>query len=266
MAQPRTVLITGAASGIGRALAHWYAPHTTTLLLLDREPPHSTAGELAGVGAAIRTAGADVRDAEALATSIADLTGGDALDLVINCAGVLPPIDPLERVTPDDFKRTIDVNLTGSFNVVHAALPHLHSGAAIGLVASMGGLVAGYRYTAYSSSKFGVVGLAETIRMELRPRGIAVHVICPGEVSTPMVAQEIAAGDAVQRSVKLLSGAPISADRAAAAIGTGIRRGDYLIIPSLQPRILAFLVRVLPIGLRHWTTDASLRRAAARAR
>ncbi len=267
MAEPSTVLITGAASGIGRALAHRYARTASTLLLLDREAPASTAEELAGARATVRTAGADVRDAEAVVAAVTALADGGTIDLVVNCAGILPPIDPVESVRPDDFKRTIDINLTGSFHVVQAALPHLRKGSGVGLVASMGGLVAGYRYTAYSASKFGVVGLAETIRMELRERGIAVHLICPGEVSTPMVDAEIAAGDAVQRSVKLMSGAPITAEQAAEAIAASIGKGQYLIIPTLQPRLLSWMVRFTPIRLRHAITDASIwraRRVAAR--
>jgi 3-dehydrosphinganine reductase len=262
MAQPSTVLITGAASGIGRALAHWYSSRATTLLLLDREAPTATADELSAAPATVRAAGADVRDTDAVVAAVAELVAGGTIDLAVNCAGILPPIDPLESVKPEDFKRTIDINLTGSFNVVHATLPYLRSGGGIGLIASMGGLVAGYRYTGYSASKFGVVGLAETIRMELAPRGIAVHLICPGEVSTPMVDAEIAQGDHVQRSVKLLSGAPITADQAAAAIGEGITAGKYLVITSLQPKILSVLVRLLPIRLRHFTTDLSLKLAA----
>lgn len=261
MAEPSTVLITGAASGIGRALAHRYASHAATLLLLDRDAPDGTAQELVGQRASVRTAGADVRDAESVTRAVSELVGGGTIDLVINCAGILPPIDPVEQVDPEDFKRTIDINLTGSFNVVHAVLPYLRAGSGIGLIASMGGLVAGYRYTAYSSSKFGVVGLAETIRMELRQRGITVHLICPGEVSTPMVDDEIAAGDEVQRSVKLMSGAPITAEQAAEAIAAGIAKGQFLIITTVQPRILSWVVRFTPIRVRHAITDLSIWRA-----
>ncbi len=132
MAEPSTVLITGAASGIGRALAHRYARTASTLLLLDREAPASTAEELAGARATVRTAGADVRDAEAVVAAVTALADGGTIDLVVNCAGILPPIDPVESVRPDDFKRTIDINLTGSFHVVQAALPHLRKGSGVG--------------------------------------------------------------------------------------------------------------------------------------
>jgi 3-dehydrosphinganine reductase len=262
MAESSTVLITGAASGIGRALAHRYASSSARLLLIDRAAPDATAAELAGRGAAITTAEADVRDADAVAMAVTELAASQSIDIVINCAGVLPPIDPVDQVDPEDFKRTIDVNLTGSFNVVHAVLPHLQPGSHLALIASMGGLVAGYRYTAYSASKFGVVGLAETIRMELAPRGIHTHVICPGEVSTPMVDAELAARDAVQREVKLLSGKPISAEHAAEGIAAGIASDTFLIIPTAQARWLARIVRMAPVPVRHAITDLSIRRAS----
>lgn len=265
MAAPSTVLITGAASGIGRALAHQYAPGASRLLLLDLIEPSGTAAELAGTPATITTAAADVRDEHQLGAAVSSLANHAPIDLVIHCAGVLPPIDPIESVKPEDFRRTIEINLTGSFNLVQAALPHLQAGSGLALVASMGGLVAGYHYTGYSSSKFGVVGLAETIRMELRQRGISTHVICPGEVTTPMVEEEIAAGDSVQRAVKLLSGKPITAERAARGIAKGIAKGQFLVIPTLQPRILSWTVRFTPVRLRHAITDGSIRRAQRKA-
>ncbi|MBO9533907.1 MAG: SDR family NAD(P)-dependent oxidoreductase [Solirubrobacteraceae bacterium] len=262
MAEPRTVLITGAASGIGRALAHRYASEGARLLLVDLNDPTGTAAEVTGTAESTSTAAVDVREASATADAVTTLAAGQPIDVVVNCAGVLPPIDPVDAVSPDDFKRTIDINLTGSFNVVHAVVPHLRSGSHLALIASLGGLIAGYRYTAYSASKFGVVGLAETIRMELAQRGIQVHAICPGEVTTPMVDAEIAAGDSVQRAVKMMSGRPITAEQAADGIVTGIDSGSFFVIPSAQARVLSVITRVTPVPLRHRITDLSIRRAA----
>jgi 3-dehydrosphinganine reductase len=264
MSEPRTVLITGAASGIGRALAEWYAPKAARLLLLDREPPARAAAELT-VRAGhtdIRVGGADVRDAADLRAAIHLLAGDEPIDRVIHCAGVLAPTRALADVDPSDFQRVIDINLVGSFNLVHGALPHLKAGSHVALTASLGGLIAGYRYVAYSSSKFGVVGLAETIRMELVQQGIITQVICPGEVSTPLIAEELASGDAVQRAVKLTSGKPISAGKAAELIGEGIESGRFLIIPTLQARWLARISRGLPTPLRLAVTDLTVKRAS----
>ena len=255
-----TILITGAASGIGRALALRYAAPGITLLLLDQRLPQRTAQEI-GTDATVRMAQVDVRDPEAVRLAVDDLAAGSPIDRVLHCAGVLPPLRPLAEVDPVDVQRVVDVNLIGSFNVARAVLPHLRAGSHLALVASLGGLVAGYRYVAYSSSKFGVVGLAETLRMELAPMGIHTQVICPGEVTTPMVDAELASGDQVQRAVKLLSGSPISAVLAAERIQAGVESGKFMVIPTAQARALWRASRVLPLGLRHAITDLQIRRA-----
>lgn len=260
MTTPRTVLVTGAASGIGRALAEHYASRAQTLLLLDRSAPDETATALAG-RAEIRTAGADVRDAAATAAAIEELAAGATIDRVLHCAGVIAPTSPLASVDPADVQRVVDINLVGSFNLAHAVLPHLRAGSHLALVASLGGLIAGYRYVAYSSSKFGVVGLAEALRMELAQDGITVQVICPGEVTTPLIADELASGDTVQRAVKLMSGQPITPERAATLIGKGVESGRFMIIPTLKARWLWRISRISPTPLRLALTDRAIRQA-----
>ncbi len=175
------------------------------------------------------------------------------------------PTRAIADVDPDDVRRVVDINIVGSFNVAHATLPYLRPGSHVALVASLGGLIAGYRYAAYSASKFGVVGLAEVLRMEFAPMGIVTQVICPGEVSTPMVSDEIASGDDVQRAVKLLSGNPISARRAAQMIGAGVESGRFMVIPTARARALWRISRVLPTAVRHAMTDREIRRASGRA-
>ena len=90
------------------------------------------------------------------------------------------------------FDRIIQVNLYGARNVVEAVLPSMlaRGSGKIVLVGSMGGIVAVYGYTAYGASKFAVVGLAQCLRYELKPRGISVACFCPGEVDTPGLAED----------------------------------------------------------------------------
>lgn len=260
--QRQVVLITGAASGIGQAIALRYAAAGAQLLLLDRCAASATAEACTQMGASqVRTAVADVADAEAVERVIREITGGVPINRVVNCAGVLGRTVPITELEAVEAAQVVEVNLTGSFNVAKASLPFLASSGHLVLVASLGGLVAGYHYTAYSASKFGVVGLAEALRMELASRGVRVQVVCPGEVATPMVDAEIAAGDTVQRQVKLLSGAPITAEVAANRIYRGIESGRFMVIPTRQARGLWLVSRLVPTALRHWFTDRQIRGA-----
>lgn len=259
---PRVVVITGGASGIGRALAARYAEAGTTLVLLDRSPLDEVAAELRDRAAAdVRTATVDVTDPAALATTVDELCDGLRVDRAIHCAGVLPAPRAVASTDPDVFARTHAINVGGTLHFAKAVIPHLAPGAHLALIASLGGLVAGYHYAAYSSSKFAVVGLAESLRMELAPQGIRTQVICPGEVTTPLLDEELADLDAVARQIKLLSGDPITADRAADLIHRGIEGGDFFVIPTARAKQLWLVTRFAPTPIRHAIADREIRRA-----
>lgn len=262
----KSVLVTGAASGIGRALAERYAAHGNRLLLVDRRSDDTLAAHLTATGATDVAFGAvDVTDAAAVASTFDELADGLPIDLVVNCAGVLGQPAGLAEMDAREISQVVNVNLVGSLNVAQAALPHLRAGSHLAFIASMGGLVAGYHYTAYSSSKFGVVGLAEALRMELAPRGVVVQVVCPGEVTTPMVDAEIAGGDEVLRSIKLMSGRPITATEAARRIEAGLERRTFMVIPGLRARTLWWTTRFSPVPVRHRVTDLLIQRATRKA-
>ena len=130
-------------------------------------------------------------------------------DLLINSAGISIAKN-FDEMTAQEFERQININLVGSRNVAHAALPHLKQAVQQGkrpklvFIASAAGLVACYGYTGYCSSKFGVVGLAEVLRMELRSQKIDVAVVCPPEVDTPLVTEERKNGSPVTAALKQL--------------------------------------------------------------
>ena len=113
------------------------------------------------------------------------------------------------------------------------------------LIASAAGLVGCYGYAGYCSSKFGVVGLAEVLRMELRSQKIAVAVVCPPEVDTPFVTDERKNGSPITAALKQLGGS-MPVEKACKEIYQGIFSKDFLIIPGTQARILTKLSRVLP--------------------
>jgi len=185
--QQRRVLITGAASGIGRRTALLFATEGAALTLLDRsvEGLAEVARETGGL--AVET---DVTDEGSVADAVkrgAAAMGG--IDGVVNAAGIVIR-GPVLEVGVADWRRVIDVNLAGTYIVVRYCLPWLTkvTGATIVNIASGQGLLPNRpEMTAYAASKGGVVNLTRALAAELAP-AIRVNSVCPGMVDTPMTA------------------------------------------------------------------------------
>ncbi len=180
----RKVLITGAASGMGREIARLFAAEGATLALLDRDA--SGVGEVA---AALGAAGyrCDVTDRDGVNRIVA--TAGDAMggiDGVVNAAGILD-ITPFADLDPASWDRMIAVNLTGPFNIIKAALPYLTAADAATIVniASVSALMPMPGTAGYSASKAGAAMFTKSIAMDLGPR-IRANTICPGVIKTEM--------------------------------------------------------------------------------
>jgi short-subunit dehydrogenase len=194
--QGRRVLVTGAASGIGRQLAaDLYLEEGCHLLLVDRD--ERGLSELAGELERHRTTHegsrsialhvldvASTAEVEAFAARLGELP----LDGLVNCAGTLY-LGPFERMRIDDFERVIGVNFLGAVRLTRALLPRLFAGedGFIVNLASAAGLAGAPGMAAYSASKFALLGFSEALRAELRGR-ISVCVVCPSIVRTGIVA------------------------------------------------------------------------------
>jgi short-subunit dehydrogenase len=186
-----SVVITGASSGLGAALAQAYARSGVTLGLVGRNAARleATAAVCRAAGAAVHAATLDVADAVALADWLTAFDGATPVDLVIANAGISAgpapdrPSDGLELAT-----RQVRTNLLGVINTLEPLIPPMvaRGRGRIGVVASLAGY-RGLAYSpAYSASKAGVRAYGEALRAQLAPRGLQVSVICPGFFSSPM--------------------------------------------------------------------------------
>jgi NAD(P)-dependent dehydrogenase (short-subunit alcohol dehydrogenase family) len=189
----RVAVVTGAASGIGRALAVQLAVQGARLALLDVDSPAvaATAAQCQDAGAQARADTADVTDPDAMArcaAAAADEFG--RVDLLVCAAGVIHT-GSLQESSWADTRRVIEVNLLGAMGTVHAFLPLVRASGAghVVLFSSGFGLLAMPRFAAYSASKFGLRGFSEALAQELGSGGSRVRVTCayPGVVRTPIM-------------------------------------------------------------------------------
>jgi NAD(P)-dependent dehydrogenase (short-subunit alcohol dehydrogenase family) len=187
--EDKGVLVTGAASGIGRAIALRLAGEGARLLCCDlqAEALEATAKEAREAGALCETARVDVADEEqvrALVQGAVDRLG--KLDVLCNVAGILR-FDHTHELALADWSRVLAVNLTGTFLLCREAIPHLL--ATRGNIVNIGSTAGmrGHPWTAaYSASKGGVIALTCGIAIEYARQGLRANAICPGSIETPI--------------------------------------------------------------------------------
>jgi short-subunit dehydrogenase len=190
MATPTAIVLTGASSGIGAALARHYAASGVELTLIARREDLLTklATELQARGARVWVRPADVTGAEAMARIAAELLDrSGAPDLVIANAGVGGK-KTLLTTTPEQVATTFGVNVLGVVNTLLPFLPAMveRGTGVVAAVSSMAGHRALPRSSVYSASKAAVITLMDGLRMELRGTGVHAMTLCPGYVRTPM--------------------------------------------------------------------------------
>ncbi|MGO4443617.1 mycofactocin-coupled SDR family oxidoreductase [Mycobacterium sp. 2YAF39] len=192
----KVVVVTGAAKGTGRVHCQRFADEGADVIALDAadfgEELEGTAGQVRDRGRRCVAATADVRDAEAMSAAI-DAAVGELgrLDVVIANAGVHTAGAPAWELSEETWQNTLDINLTGVWHTVKAAVPHIGAaGGSVAIISSTNGLRGTANTAHYTASKHALVGLARTLANELGPQRIRVNTVHPGAVGTAMVLNE----------------------------------------------------------------------------
>lgn len=180
-------LITGGGRGIGRAIARRFAREGAAVAVAARTPSEVEAvareiEALGGMGVAIRLDQADPESIERGVAAALEALGG--LDVLVNNAGVFE-VAPIQELTPEAWERLVQVNLTGPLRVTQAALPALLESRGVILnVSSVAGLQGFPGSTGYCATKYGLRGLGDALREELREAGVRVATLYPGGTDT----------------------------------------------------------------------------------
>lgn len=236
-------VVTGAAQGIGRAVAETLAREGFQLVLCDLRSPDET---LEAVGGDARVVVGDVSSDAYVASLVAE---AGEVDVLVNNAGI-SSIVPAESLAPDVWRRVLDVNLTGPFLLSQAlgrGMLARGSGSIVN-VASIAGLRGVSDRAAYNASKHGLVGLTRTLAAEWGGRGVRVNAVCPGWVKTEMDVADQAAGG--YEDSDIVAQVPMGRFASASDIASAVA---FLADPSRSGFINGV---ALPVD-GGWTSDAS---------
>ena len=226
----RRAVVTGAARGIGKAIADTFVEAGATVVRLD-------------VRASGDVQSCDVTDEGSVAAAFENASASSPIDDVIHVAAIAA-ISPLSDMSVAEFRRVLDVNVTGAFLVSREAARRLHRGGNLVLFASQYGLKGWPLWGAYCASKAGVLRLADSLVGELAPKGIRVNTISPGTVDTEMVS-------ATTAEVARQSGADAQTIRA--RYEAAIPMGRYA-----RPEELAYVAVALCSGLCSYVSGSNI--------
>jgi 3-oxoacyl-[acyl-carrier protein] reductase len=197
----KTALITGAGSGMGRAMARRFAAEGAVVAAtdIDEERAAATAAEIGDSGGRASAFAIDVGDGGSVAAATdAALAELGRIDVLCSNAGILDDYATVLETSEEEWDRVLRINLKGMYLTSRALLPQMieNGGGAIVNTASIAGLVAGGGGAAYTAAKHGVIGLTRQLAFDFGPKGVRANAICPGAVETGMTHDLFEAGEA----------------------------------------------------------------------
>jgi NAD(P)-dependent dehydrogenase (short-subunit alcohol dehydrogenase family) len=268
-------LITGAASGIGRATAIAAAGQGAELFLTDRngEGLEQVATEIRDAGGTVsHFAAVDLVDHDAVVAFAAEVHAvAPSMDVVMNVAGI-STWGKIEQLEHEHWRRTIDIDLMGPISVLECFVPPMieaRRGGHVVNVSSVAGLFGLPWHAPYSAAKFGLRGVSEVLRFDLRKNRIGVSLVCPGAVKTPLVGTVDIVGvdrdnPKMRKLIALFERRAVTPESVAEKIIEAIEKNRYMVFTSPDGRFLHWLQRKfsLPYELVMRVMNRELDRAA----
>jgi 3-hydroxybutyrate dehydrogenase len=194
--QDKVCIVTGAASGIGKAIALTYARAGGKVVIADlnKAAAQAAADEIAAAGGTAMAVAMDVTSEEQVDAAVAEVVGAwGGVDVLVSNAGV-QIVHPIEEFPFADWKKMLAIHLDGAFLTTKACMPHMQASGRGGSIIYMGSVhskEASVLKSAYVTAKHGLIGLCKTVAKEGGRHGIRANVICPGFVRTPLVEKQI---------------------------------------------------------------------------
>lgn len=246
--------VTGAASGIGKATAMALAERGARLFLTDinQSQLEAVVSQIeAGGGTVVAWDAFDITEypaVRAFADNIQKSSG--PMDIVMNIAGT-SVWGPVSRLKHEHWEKMVSINLMGPLNVIECLLPGMVEagrGGHLVNVSSAAGIIALPWHAAYSASKFGLRGVSEVLRYDLRRHGIGVSVVCPGAVKTPLVGTVQILGidrdhKAAQKMIGRFEKHAVSPGKVARDIIRGIEKNRFMVFTSMDIKLIYWIKR-----------------------
>ena len=245
----KVVVITGAAGGLGRALARSFAAAGARIAALDRDAAGAAAlaAELRGQGSQALGLACDVTDAAACEGAMAEVIAAwDRIDVLVNNAGITHR-SAWRRTDPAVTRRVMEVNFFGSVHCTRAALDALcASRGLIIVVSSVAGFAPLIARTGYAAAKHALHGFFESLRTELAADGVGVLMVCPSFIATGIDRNALGGDGQPARHAQQIVGVRAQAQDIAADILLAARKGKHLLLPGRMAKLSWWVSRLAP--------------------
>ncbi len=232
----KTVIVTGAGTGIGRAVVAAFVAEGARVALIGRRAAKLAEAADGLPADQIMLCPCDVSDRDGVNTTVAAIEERfGAADVLVNNAGLNTNPRSVGEVEPDDWDLVVNVNLTGVFNMTRAALPAMRArgdGLIVNVASTAGLRPSAMAGAAYSATKHAVVALTHNLNEEELPNGLRASAVCPGEVNTPILDKRVV---------------PVSAERRAAMLQSEDVAAAVLFVAGLPQRACVPLLVIKPM-------------------